>query len=370
MEKLPIIGMIEPFVVPIIIFFSVILLLPQKDITRKFYVADLVFILMVILTVILSIAIHKNTYDVVMERYFGKVFMVCFPYFILGLIMQDNDETLDFLGFWGKFSIVIGVVYLYYMLNIGNPDTLGDDNMGLAYNYLLVEMLVVINAFRNKKLSDIIISIVGGIMVISLGTRGPVLLLALFAILCVLNNFLIHNKKKVLNLGIVTLLAGLIIYYYKDILRWLIDLVSEIGLSTRVLEKLLLNNILESVERENIKTIMLEKISERPLLGYGIGGEWQFVNWNAHNMYLTFLNNYGVIFGSLFIIMLVYISLKALLCNKNRNAQFILIMFICLVFVKGFFSGDPISMELFFLVGFSLNQLREKAIFTKRSITL
>lgn len=359
MNKVSLLSMITPIVVPLVIILIIILYCASKNSIARIRVVDFGFILIVILALMNSIAFHPNTYDVVMERYFAKVFTTCIPFFLLGLIINVNEDTMNFLCKSSKFALIIGFAYCYYMINFGNPDAIVDDNMGLAYNYLLVEMFVIISAFRSKKAFDIILAILGGLLLFLLGTRGPVVLVVCFLALCIGQTVINDKKRRIPVVLSLVLAVTLITQYYENIILWMIDTSSQIGLSSRIFYKLLDANLLVSAERNDIREILWQKIVEKPFWGYGIAGEWQFVNWNAHNMYLTLLCNYGVIFGGGTIIALVVIFLRAIWKNRNINAQYLLLMFGCLVFAKGIFSGDPISREVFFLIGLSMGQIRE-----------
>lgn len=361
MEKLPFIGIVAPYIVPVFVIVAILFMYKGGYLSR-IKGTDFLFIFFVISTVILSMLIYPNTYDVMKTRYIPIVFNTCIPYYLLGVIFDDNDETLDFLGVIAHFAIIIGVIYIYYMLNFGNQEAINEDNMSLAYNYLTVEMLSVIYAFRRKKIISIIISIVGAILIVSLGTRGPVVLLFVFLTLCILKTWFDDKRKRIPLIASSVILISVIIGQYKNIVLFLQKFFRQVGLSTRVLEKVLQQNLLEDTDRSIIASTLISRINERPLLGYGVAGEWQFVNWNAHNLYLSFLCNFGMILGVGLVLALLIISCRALFKNKNSNSQYILLMFICLVFVQGFFSGEPLSMEVFFLCGFGVNQIRKKQL--------
>lgn len=354
--KLPLIGGLAQYLVPTVLVLGV--LFAGKRMLSRVRYADILFVFYVIITLFLSIAIHPSTSEIIYERYISRVFFTCIPYFLLGLVINSDDVTFDFLGGISDASILIGVVYLYYMLNFGNPEAIGTDNMGLAYNYLIVEMLAIIYGFRKKKWLPILIAVVGGVLVISLGTRGPVVLTVVFLLCCVLMRIWHNRRKRILaTVGFSSIIVLVYLSLHRVVL-FLSTMITKVGLSTRVLDSLLNENMFSSWERTVVRQTIMQKISENPIIGYGVAGEWQFVGWNAHNMYLTFLCNFGVVLGSAMLIIMMVLTWRAFRRAENENAKYLIIMFACLVFALGFFSGEPLTMYVFFLIGFCVNQLR------------
>lgn len=360
MQKIPHLSFFVPYIVPTVVLF---LLFATKNTTilkTNIRLSTTLFVPAVFISVLISYLVHPNTQEIIGDRYINILLFKCIPYFFVGLLLKTDDDTLDFLGRMSEISLVIGIAYLYYMLNISSSNVIGNDNMSLAYSYMFVEMLCIIYAFRRNKISAWIMSGVGFIMIFMLGTRGPVVLVAAFLILCIAKQIVQDKQKRTVLLIIsVAALVGICLFY-DVIIQIFIVLTTKAGLSTRVFDKLLSHNLLQSTARSDMIDLLLEKIAERPILGYGIAGEWQFLDWNAHNMYMSFLVQFGVIIGSILIVCLVWMTCKAYKSSKNDNEKYILIMFACMVFPKGFFGNEPLSMEVFLLVGYCMNQLARR----------
>lgn len=363
LNKFSIFQNITPLLAPTILVCSFFVLLRFKNAASQLRAVDFLFIAATIASLLLSILLHPETNEFVMEHYVGRVLLACIPCFIAGILIRNVDETSDFLGRWGGVAVFLGSAYIYYLTKVsgeGISDEDGGYNMGMAYVHLYPELFLIARCFRFRQKLDIVLAIIGFVALISLGTRGPCVLVLLFVLLCAINEGVFASRGGKVVLGALIVVGCLVSFFNQAILEFLGDLFTDYGLSTRVIDSFTENDLLKSSSRAWIREVIWQKILEGPVLGYGIAGEWQFTGWNAHNFYLTALCNYGIVLGTALIVILATLAATALIGNENSNARVMLLMFICLVFVKGIFGSEPLSMETFFLLGFSLNQIRRR----------
>ena len=75
-------------------------------------------------------------------------------------------------------------------------------------------------------------------------------------------------------------------------------------------------------------------------------------------MALELMVHFGVILGSLLLLWLIFLTFKTYVRTPNILARQFLLIWICFVFVRGFFGGSYLQFGVYVLIGFSLRELR------------
>ena len=359
LSKNYVLSLLIPVLIGLVIVFCAVYCL-NSGYLRLFRLGDATFLFVVFLAILLSILLNIQNIDIISERYLKVFFVESIPYFLLGFIFVSGDKHKKTLKYFTIFSIFLGVVYVFYMKSFGNAAALSEDNMGLSYNYLPIVMMSFVFLLTSyKKTLSLLSFFVGLILLVSLGTRGPIVILLTFCIVCLIH-FLIKTKirGKVIWVGLIILIAFLIFFGFQGIISTLSGFMSRIGMSTRVLDKISQSSVFIDSDRSYITKNVLDLIKDRPITGYGVGGEWEYLNWNAHNMYLSILQNFGIIVGSIIIVSILLLSLRAFFVESDVFLKYIILTWICIVFVQGFFGGEYLSKDVFFLIGISVSTIR------------
>lgn len=359
LSKNYVLSLLIPVLIGLVIVFCAVYCL-NSGYLRLFRLGDATFLFVVFLAILLSILLNIQNIDIISERYLKVFFVESIPYFLLGFIFVSGDKHKKTLKYFTIFSIFLGVVYVFYMKSFGNAAALSEDNMGLSYNYLPIVMMSFVFLLTSyKKILCLLSFFVGLILLVSLGTRGPIVILLTFCIVCLIH-FLIKTKirGKVVWVGLIILIAFLIFFGFQGIISTLSGFMSRIGMSTRVLDKISQSSVFIDSDRSYITKNVLDLIKDRPITGYGVGGEWEYLNWNAHNMYLSILQNFGIIVGSMIIVSILLLSLRAFFVESDVFLKYIILTWICIVFVQGFFGGEYLSKDVFFLIGTSVSTIR------------
>lgn len=324
---------------------------------------DIMIMLFVILSIVFTWLIYPDNIDKYMLGE-GQLWPTVFPlfrFFIVGLFLIPNKDTVDLMGKVSCIAILIESLFIYFILS--GSEMQNDDDMSRAY-FLLLSVLFAINyAFDSKTLFGISFSLLGVLLLLSLGTRGPIMIVLAFVATKIIQSS--ANKR----MGTIVLVVILILLwfvnspYWNAVLLFLREIISSVGLSTRVIDHTIEGEIVTNYsERDEIFTLIISKIKERPLFGWGVYGEWQFVGWSAHNMYLEILDNFGVVIGGFIILWMVYIAIKAFFTSKEIPVRGLVLMFACNVFVRGVFGGTFLSFPTFLMIGYCLQICRKTNI--------
>ena len=359
LSKNYILSVLIPVFIGLVIVFCAVYCL-NSGYLRLFKLRDATFLFIVFFAMLFSILFNMQNIDIISERYLKVFFVESIPYFLLGFIFVSGDKHKKVLKYFTIFSIFLGIAYVFYMKSFGNVEALSQDNMGLSYNYLpIVMMSFVFLLTSNKKILCLFSFIIGLILLVSLGTRGPIIILLTFCVICLIHYLIkAEIKGKAIWVGLLIIVVALMLFGFQGIISALSSFVSKIGMSTRVLDKVLESSVFIDSDRSFITKKVLDLIKERPITGYGVGGEWEYLNWNAHNMYLSILQNFGIIVGSIIIVSVLFLSSRAFFAESDVFLKYIVLAWICIVFVQGFFGGEYLSKDVFFLIGISVSTIR------------
>jgi O-antigen ligase len=160
-------------------------------------------------------------------------------------------------------------------------------NMFLSYA-LVLPALVYLNEYFNKK--NFFILLVSSIVILVIffyGSRGALLCVISFIGLKVFLKK--EHLKKNIFLLIFILLIGVVIISYSS---YLVQMLDEYGVKSYTLDKIANGNM--HTGRGYIWESGVNLIAERPFFGYGLGGEFYQMTYEAHKLLGTALSDRGV----------------------------------------------------------------------------
>lgn len=314
--------------------------------------------------VVIAIVLTWIVYPINIEKYMfgeGQFWPVVFPlfrYFIVGLFLIPNEDMVDLMGKVSCLAVLVESLFVYYYLR--GSDLQRNDDMSRAYFILLNVLLVINYAFSKKNLVAIVFSVIGILFLASMGTRGPVIITLAFIACKIFQASMGKGHGFVAVLVVLALIWFVNSDYWNAFLFFTKGIIESLGLSTRVIDLAIQDETLTYLsERDEIANLVISKIKERPLTGWGVYGEWQFNGWSAHNMYLEILDHYGVILGGVMIIWILFINIKAFLASKETPVRGLVLLFACFCLVRGIFGGGFLTSPTFLMIGYCLQVCRK-----------
>ncbi len=355
LSMFPVIGFLSDYALAFMYIALILMCINKKT---KVGSSELLVPLFVTTAIAFSCIVYpQNTQYILDENNFWNTIFPCLRWFIVGLVIIPDKEIMDLLGKASCIGIVVETAYLLLYM-IPNGLILNDD-MSRAYQLLPNIMIAVTYAFNSKKITALIASVIGLLYILSLGTRGPFIILLVYIVLKYVRTSVTTTKKKialVFNVSLIGFLLSVPVIY-NAILNTLYDFLKKMGLSTRILDFMNEGTTISYTSgRDDLYETALRKIAERPLWGYGVYGEWQWFNWNVHNMYLELWVHFGVILGSILLIWGVWLVAKAYFKTNNSYAKDMILIYSCFVFLRGFFGGSYLMSGVFFLIGVCIKE--------------
>lgn len=358
-SMLPGVGFLSEFILPTL-YISLILLSVKSNAKVGLY--EFAVPIFMVFAIVLSCIIYpQNEKYIIDSNNFWNTIFPCLRWYIVGLIIVPDRAAMDLLGKVSCMAVAVETAFLIlYMIPNG---LVVSDDMSRAYQLLPNIMLVFNYAFNSKKIFAWIFSLIGLLYLLSLGTRGPFLILIAYVVIKLLRSSggSTSQSKKILSiLGIGVVGVGISIPTVRLVLlKSLRQVVEWTGLSTRVVDFMLDGSLVSYTSgRENLYEVALQKIQERPLLGYGIYGEWQWFGWNVHNMYLELWVHFGIILGSVLLIWCIALVAKSYFKTNSSDSKDLISIFSCFVFLRGIFGGSYLMYGMFFLIALCIREKR------------
>ena len=194
-------------------------------------------------------------------------------------------------------------------------------SMSFGYSMLLPSMFL----FSRPKIIDKVLSLILFVLILLVGSRGPLLVLGLFYVFSTLF-FSSAKQKKSLFLLLIIVILGVLI------LPQVIDLGSSRTLKMFQSEAFLSHDS----GRGELQEIVINQIEAHPILGCGIGADRKYLDGlYPHNVFLELFLHYGVIIGLLVSIFFFAWCIRLFLSRRLRADKELRLMFIML-FLYGF----------------------------------
>ncbi len=198
--------------------------------------------------------------------------------------------------------------------------------------YLLLPALFFL--LKRNTISNILFAITVSMMMI-IGSRGPLLTVIVFSILL----FVLELKKwngLIWSFGIIIILF---VVFWPSIL----ELTYDLGINSRSIGLLQEGGFLQSGDRIKLYTEVWQNILDHPWLGLGIYGDRTILDGlYSHNLILEMLNNFGILLGTCFILLMAVKFVKFITLTESPDRQLILMLF-CFGIVPLMFSRSYLN---------------------------
>lgn len=281
-----------------------------------------------------------------------KLFFISMPCFIYSKSIKSLSIFEDVTKKAGKiiylFGIILGILVLTQKISIGYY------SMTISY-YMLLPTIVFLKEFFDKGLVKyLLLSIVSTIIMLSIGSRGAIMCLASYVIMYQIINIRENKIDKIL-LRIILLFSIIICgIYLKNILMILNNILINFGIYSRSIYLFLIDEVHLS-GREALYKEIINQIFLHPVIGIGIAGDRVYTGGYVHNIFLEIISGFGVIFGTIIIVILCYIILKVFKCRDKHKANLALV-WLCIGFIPLLVSGSYLTeFQLWIFMGIALN---------------
>ncbi len=286
--------------------------------------------------------------------YMGQYYLRWIVVFFMTAMLISKLKTFEWLSHYilvGSFFITFsGVLYVFFISLFGHSTTSDWSAYSMSMsNVVMLGVMWQLHAFFKKKsYISLLFAVAGLVVIIMYGSRNPLIAIFLYAFLLYFDNTKTNRSAassiKMLFLIGFLLLGGL---FWRSILISIASLLDSFGIQSRSIWMLLNADTNDfSTGRDDIHKDISGLIWEHPIMGTGICGDEANMDELAHSLYLSIYITFGVIIGTFFLMAVIILCIKALKRAKGVEHQ-VLVMYLCLVFPRGFTGGDLWVNDIF-----------------------
>lgn len=235
-----------------------------------------------------------------------------------------------------------------------------DYNMAAAYIFLPHLLMVTWHFLQKINILDAVGVVIGIIVLLGFGTRGPVFCLIVFVGLYFL--FARSFKRRLLSTIIIIIVGTLAIVYVNSVFDVLSSATSYLSLSNRIFNQYEEGMLNSDSGRGLIQNTVLSATQQSGFFGLGICGDRVATGDNySHNLVVEIIASFGYTIGSLLIISLVILTLLAWRrCGTQDRKGFFLVLLSYNLHLL--LSSSYLQTPLFFFyIGFCVRLLQEKS---------
>lgn len=361
-NHLPVLGTMTDELEWCIVLAPILLSLPR--LWKRIKTSDHIFVFACLIFYLLNIQLFPQNADVLVNRLFSFS-LLTLPYYYIGVTL----DIKRFYKFFYYISVVAVFMCAFYELlyaqsasYTGDVDT-SEYNMELAYSILPHVLMVSWRALKSFVILNIAPMLLGLMLLLSFGTRGPVICAIVFIAIYLL---FIRPSKYQKTMRIITVACAVYAMSFLDQFMTFMQLMTfQLGMSTRIFDKYFKGELEDSSGRDYIRETLLRELSiDNSLFGHGVLGSYPYVNTYPHNIVLEFLFSFGWVWGIAILFCIVYIIAKMLI-NTHQceiNVTFGIILVIASI-LKLCFSSTFVDDALFFmLLGYCANSSRKISI--------
>jgi hypothetical protein len=306
--------------------------------------------------VFINYALYRENWEHIKTIIF-PLFFTCIPSFIYSYSIKDWHILKKIMDKASVIVIILGL--LIGIIVVMGKASIGDYSMSLSYYMLLPAIIFIDRLIIQRSLINGVGLAASLLIILALGSRGAILCIGIYAFLRLARfyNKVIHNKTLLFVSMITTfLIIGGYVFFFDEILQYIYRVLGSIGIKSRSIS-LLLRDSIHLSGRDVIYKKIIGEISSNPIIGIGLAGDRRILAGGySHNILIEILSNFGIVIGSLIIVLLLFLIIRSMFTRVVTNYNMI-IMWVSIGFVHLLISSSYlIDFKFWILMGLILSR--------------
>ena len=176
-SMIPFVGRVSSLIIPLL--YTILFLLYIKKYGINLSISEIGVVVFAAFSILLSCLIYpENSKYILASNNLWNTIAPCFKFYVLGLLFIPNRYMMDLLGKASIFAIIVESLFVVlYMIPNGLVNA---DDMNRSYQILPNVLLALNYAFTHKKIAHWLLSLLGVFYCVSMGTRGPILIILVY----------------------------------------------------------------------------------------------------------------------------------------------------------------------------------------------
>ncbi len=261
-------------------------------------------------------------------------------------------------------SLVISFLMLILWFSSYNVEDAEEYSMFMGFALITPLLFHINECFRSRRLVFFLLALLEFFMIIAFANRGVILSIVTF----MLFKIVIETQtpvRKILGILVVLVVGVVWMLDYEQIVLFFSEQLGSLGLMSRTLNMVLSGTITDSSGREEIWQICSKMIIEKPIFGWGLGGEYLEIahrmgaapeeigpGFSPHNGIIQNFVCLGIL-GGLLASLVVIVPIFSIHRIKRVYEKYLVAIFTCasiipcLVSSDGFFTNPAVAVALF-----------------------
>lgn len=303
---------------------------------------------------------------------FYRLFLYSLPLYLLLRNIYEYNLLFRYLLYTARIMVLSGwITYLFFAIKGGFEL----QYMVFAYDILFGVVFCLYDYLRNRNLLSFLLGLSGFLVIIIGGARGPLICLFSFVLLYIMLN---AGGNKIRTISIVGLISIGGVYINNNLIMLATNikttLFNQFGLQSRTLDLIIQNEFFNQSGRDIIQDTLVQHIWQNPLFGHGMFGDrFLLKGAYAHNFFIEILTQYGIIFGTIIIGVVLILIFRGLIGRQDQLYKDLVLLFLPCGLIKLFLSNSYLLEPYFFLLlAAAVNSLtnKKKYVTIKSKLTI
>lgn len=275
---------------------------------------------------------------------------MCLTFYIVGSRVENVDGLRRYVNYVSYFCAVItaGLVALNTAGLIRLLNEWGNTgySMGFGNACSLPAIFLIWKFFEERKWVDLISAAILILGIVSFGSRGPLLGIAISTMFLWYKRSKSQNKKT--TLVFICLFGGLFFLFANEILPFIGQVLHSMGIESRTIDLLFSETEeMHMSNRDEFQRVLGAAIEQNPLAVRGINAEYLLLDTYAHNMILEIIFQFGYALGTVILLVIAYNIIKTLRLNSNSNLTMMTQLIMITTISHSMFSSSLWTMPYF-----------------------
>lgn len=328
------------------IFGAILVLLVLPSAIKRYPLVFIVSEAVGIFLYCISLIQNQNNISIILDRAFWTL-GICIPMGYLAYSVFDKQIMYDVMLKASYYmTALISLVFFFNWFR--SPGTY---SMSFSYS-LLYPLLFHLDAYFNKrKIIYLFLSLYQMTLILLYGSRGAVLCFSVFIIIKIV--FAIKSTlKKAALIGFGGILVAFFYMNFEVVGNSVLRFLAQNGYYSRTLNRFFYGSIMQSSGRDRIWANTMEMITEKPWIGWGVGGDAVYFGGTyPHNIFLEILLNFGIIIGGIICVVIIMYVIHLIFLKESIDKNLLFIYF-CAGFLPLLLSSTYLKDYEFFIFMF------------------
>ena len=346
------ISLIAMIIILVVFLLTIPLVIHKMGI--KFIIAQIILLFLFIISLVQN---YATTSDLIYTYLWGFISLSC-VFYILSL---KNLEDFSLI-MYRISTIVVPMLSLGLILYSSYNDV--SYNMSLSYMLVVPTLILIYHYLKIRKMYILLIILISISIMFLFGARGPFISIILFMLLSMLSSKLTY--KKIFSLVLLIVIILIISFNFDILLSLFANALDQINISSRNIRLILSDLQFYNSGRSELFSYYINRINQKPLLGWGILGGWIDISNGPHNMIIELLLSFGLFIGGIISLFLIIIFLHSIYIVLTRKSNYVLLIFAAASFPLYLVSGNIYEKyNLFIFIGVYLWTIKRSGRYEK-----